>query len=369
MDQPEWNCKIDEGSSRLIACYWSADSRHILTMSDFRLRLTLWSLVNKTVSYIKYPKLTQGGLEFSPDGHCMALAERRECKDYLSIFDADKWNLVHHFQLNTKDLAGLSWSPTGSVICVWDSSLCYRLFLYTLDGECVSSYIPYPEPHSYGLGLRSVSWSPTGQFLAVGGYDQKLRLLNHMTWKTIAELDHPGLVESQGGVVVYREVERQVGPVDPATLSLLATSVFPIQSKYETQDLPVTLLSVRPDPTKANPKMGIKWIRFSKDNSYFATHNENMPTTLWIWSIKASLVAVLVHTSPVRDCQWEPVQSRLAVCTNTGRLYLWSPAGVVSVVVPADPPITVQRLQWHPSGRSIALIGSAHFSVCFTETA
>lgn len=217
MDQPEWNCKIDEGSSRLIGCYWSADSRHILTMSDFHLRLTLWSLVNKTVSYIKYPKLTRGGLEFSPDGQYMALAERRECKDYISVFNAEKWSLLHHFPLNTKDLIGLSWSPNGSIICTWDSCLYYQLFLYTLDGRRVASYTPYSEPHHYSLGLRSVCWSPSGQFLAIGGYDQKLRLLNHMTWKTIAELDHPGIIESQVGVAIYREVEKQVGPVDPPT--------------------------------------------------------------------------------------------------------------------------------------------------------
>ena len=368
MDQPEWNCKIDEGSSRLIGCYWSADSRHVLTMSDFHLRLTLWSLVNKTVSYIKYPKLTRSGLEFSPDGQYMALAERRDCKDYISIFNAEKWSLVHHFPLDTKDLIGLSWSPNGGVICAWDSCLYYQLFLYTLDGRRISSYTPYLEPHHYSLGLRSVCWSPTGQFLAIGGYDQKLRLLNHMTWKTIAELDHPAIIESQVGVAIYREVEKQVGPVDPATLSLLTTSVFPIQSKYETQEPPVTLLSIKPDPTKANPKMGIKSISFSQDNSFFVSYNENMPTTLWVWSIKASLVALLVHISPVKDFQWDPVQSRLAICTNNGRLYLWSPAGVVSVVVPADPPITIQKLQWHPSGRSIALVGSTHFSICFTDT-
>lgn len=368
IDQPEWNCKIDEGSSRLVAAYWSSDSRHVLTMSDFHVRLTLWSLVNKSVSYIKYPKLTHGGLEFSPDGRYMALAERRDCKDHLSIFDSDKWSLAHHFPVATKDLAGLSWSPSGSVICVWESCLNYQLFLYTLDGQNVASYTPYSDPSQFGLGARVVSWSPTGQFLAVGGYDQKVRLLNHVTWKTIAELEHRSILDdTTGGVAVYNEVEKPVGLVDPTTLSLLTTSVFPTQSKYETQELPVTLPSVKPDSSKANPKLGIKNILFSKDSQYLVTQNENMPTTLWIWSIRASLVAVLTHTSTVRDYQWDPTQPRLAICTNTGRLYMWSPAGCVSVVVPADPPLSVQRLQWHLSGKEIALIGSTHFSVCFTE--
>lgn len=35
-----------------------------------------------------------------------------------------------------------------------------------------------------------MSWSPCGQFLAVGSYDQMLRVLNHLTWKTFAEFLH-----------------------------------------------------------------------------------------------------------------------------------------------------------------------------------
>jgi len=35
LEQPEWTCKIDEGSAGLIDVCWSPDSRHILTTADF----------------------------------------------------------------------------------------------------------------------------------------------------------------------------------------------------------------------------------------------------------------------------------------------------------------------------------------------
>jgi hypothetical protein len=35
LENPEWKCKIDEGSAGLIQVCWSPDSRHILTTSDF----------------------------------------------------------------------------------------------------------------------------------------------------------------------------------------------------------------------------------------------------------------------------------------------------------------------------------------------
>ena len=34
------------------------------------------------------------GLDFTKDGHYMALAERRNCKDFLSIFACKAWKMV-----------------------------------------------------------------------------------------------------------------------------------------------------------------------------------------------------------------------------------------------------------------------------------
>ena len=294
----------------------------------------------------------------------MALAERRDCKDYLSIFDTEKWNLVRHFSVDTKDLAGLSWSPNGNIICVWESCFTYHLYLYTIDGYCISSYTAYSELYQFGLGIKSVTWSPSGQFLAVGSYDQKVRLLNHITWKVIAEYDHVTIVDDSS-VAIYNEVEQSIGNIDPNVFSTLTKTVFPMQSKYETQDVPFTVPSIKPDPSKANPKLGVKNILFSSSNRYMATLNENMSTAVWIWDVtKISLVSILTHTSSVRDIQWDPMTDRLAICTNTGRLYLWSIDGCISVVVPSDPPLNVQKLQWHPTGRGVILIGSTHFCVC-----
>jgi len=35
LEEPEWTCKIDEGSAGLVDVRWSADGRHILTTADF----------------------------------------------------------------------------------------------------------------------------------------------------------------------------------------------------------------------------------------------------------------------------------------------------------------------------------------------
>jgi WD40 repeat protein len=41
---PEWTCKIDEGMAGLLSAIWTPDSRFILTVSEFKLRMTIWDL-------------------------------------------------------------------------------------------------------------------------------------------------------------------------------------------------------------------------------------------------------------------------------------------------------------------------------------
>ncbi|XP_003444836.1 WD repeat-containing protein WRAP73 [Oreochromis niloticus] len=367
LEQPDWHCKIDEGSIGLVSSRWSPDGRHILNTTEFHLRITVWSLCTKAVSYIKYPKACQKGIDFSRDGSYMALAERRDCKDFVSIFVCDDWHLLRHFETETQDLAGLEWSPNGCVLAVWDSCLEYKVLLYSLDGRLLSTYSAY----EWSLGVKSVSWSPSSQFLAIGSYDEKVRIINHITWKKIAQFEHPATVESTKATV-YKEVERRpaVG-TDEMSLHNITTgsTLFNTQSKYEICSLPVQIPVVKPDPDRANPKIGVSVLAFSSDNHYLATKNDNMASAVWVWNMqKMSLEAVLEQTSAVRCFQWDPRHPRLALCTGNTKLYLWSPGGCVAVQVPTEGGFQVHSLNWHCSDNSLILLGKEQLCLCYMET-
>ncbi|XP_060787460.1 WD repeat-containing protein WRAP73 isoform X3 [Neoarius graeffei] len=368
LEQPDWRCKIDEGSIGLVSSRWSPDGRHILNTTEFHLRITVWSLCNKSVSYIKYPKACQKGMDFSADGHYMALAERRDCKDYISIFVCDDWHLLRHFETETQDLAGVEWSPNGCVLAAWDSCLEYKMLLYSLDGRLLSTYSAY----EWSLGIKSVVWSPSSQFLVIGSYDEKVRILNHITWKKLVEFEHPVTVANPK-VVVYKEVEKKpvVGIEDLSNHHITMTSSsFNTQSKYEIAQLPVHVSVVKPDPDRANPKIGISAVAFSADNHYLATKNDSMAQCVWLWDMqRLSLQAVLEHTSAVRCFAWDPRRPRLALCTGNTKLYLWSPAGCVSVKVEVEGiGLQVQSLFWHCDGESLILLGKDQLCVCYMAT-
>ncbi|XP_048374980.1 WD repeat-containing protein WRAP73 isoform X2 [Sphaerodactylus townsendi] len=326
LEQPDWHCKVDEGSAGLVASCWSPDGRHILNTTEFHLRITVWSLCTKSVSYIKYPKACQQGIAFTKDGRYMALAERRDCKDYISLFVCSDWQLLRHFDTETQDIAGIEWAPNGCVLAVWDTCLEYKILLYSLDGRLLSTYRAY----EWSLGIKSVSWSPSSQFLAIGSYDEKVRILNHVTWKKIADFEHPVTVASPK-TVVYKETEKS-----PAVE--MDKLLFP-PSKTEASSL------------------------FSTKSKY------NIPNAVWIWDMQQmKLFVVLEQLCTVQLFQWDPQQSRLAICTANSRVYLWSPAGCVSVQVPMEGDFQVISLCWHSSGNSLALMSKENFCLCYLES-
>ncbi|XP_052286453.1 WD repeat-containing protein WRAP73-like isoform X1 [Dreissena polymorpha] len=362
LEQPEWKCKIDEGSAGLCDVRWSPDSRHILTTADFHLRITVWSLVTKSVSYIRYPKQCQNNIDFSADGKYLALAERRDCQDFISIFACNTWELLKHFESSTDDMAGLRWSPDSTVLCVWDNALNYLVLLYSLDGRCLSKFSAY----EYALGIKTLTWSPTSQFLALGSYDEKLRLLNHVTWKTITTFSHPETV-NETSAVVYKEVEtRTPQPVKSDLTDIPTAALFSPQSRYEVQSAPVKVPVVIPDTNKANPRRGVGLTAFSKDCKYMYTRNDNMPHTLWIWDIqKLALCAVIIQAAPIKHVEWDPLKTRLALCTGVNKLYMWSPAGSLCVEVPVEGTFQVHALKWHPDGGSLLLLGKDMMCICY----
>uniref|UniRef100_A0A3Q3AQ84 WD repeat containing, antisense to TP73 n=1 Tax=Kryptolebias marmoratus TaxID=37003 RepID=A0A3Q3AQ84_KRYMA len=280
LEQPDWHCKIDEGSIGLVSSRWSPDGRHILNTTEFHLRVTVWSLRTKAVSYIKYPKACQKGIDFSRDGCYLALAERRDCKDYISVFVCDDWHLLRHFETETQDLAGLEWSPNGCVLAVWDSCLEYKVLLYSLDGRLLSTYSAY----EWSLGVKTVSWSPSSQFLAIGSYDEKVRILNHITWRKIVQFEHPATIDNTKAVMMSC----------CCTTSQWAPHFStPRANVDEICELPVQIPLVKPEPDRANPKIGVSVLAFSSDSRYLATKNGGFQVQSLMWHCSGNSLILL----------------------------------------------------------------------------
>lgn len=106
----------------------------------------------------------------------------------LPVVPPTRSTTLHLPGLHThQDLADLKWSPQGGLLCAIDTVLQYQVLIYTAAGEHLQSYRPYDD----ALGVKSFGWSPGGEVLAIGSYDERMRVLNYVTWQRIAECEHP----------------------------------------------------------------------------------------------------------------------------------------------------------------------------------
>ena len=157
------------------------------------------------------------------------------------------------------------------------------------------------------------------------------------------------------------------------------------------------IAAIKPDLDKPSPKIGVSCIEFSHDNRFMYTRNDSMPNILWIWDMnKFKLTNVLIQIMAIKcKCTqpnmletkkakkalyysvkllllllqtgvcWDPAQTRLALCTNNNKIYMWSPKGCISVEVPVEATFLVQSIRWNKDGTCLILIGKDQYCVTY----
>lgn len=201
-----WSCKIDECFLGLVGQMWGPDSRQILTFTDLQLRASVWSLVEqKAIAHLRGPKfIPPRGIALTKNKKFAALLERRESKDWVSIYFAGAdWKLVTTFEANEAfDAADLAWCREDTAILVYDTPLEAKFWVYSaMTGDCLVrqnlSLTQGPSPGALGLGIKSVSISPNGIYFAVATFDSKVRLFNGVSMREVSSLDHQSQVSQE----------------------------------------------------------------------------------------------------------------------------------------------------------------------------
>jgi len=295
------------------------------------------------VVYLDTPKFNNKGFAFNSDGRWMAMLGRRDGCDHVNIIACDTWDVAKIFKVESSDAIDISWSPDDRYIAVWDSPLEHRLLVYLPNGTKLCKHSAYANQ----LGLKTVQWAPSGQFIAAGSYDNCVRIFNNISWKVIGEYSHASPVISLSAVAYYETIDSSN------------------QSSYVIGEAPHTLPSERIDPNDANPKLGVGLSAWSPDSRYLATRCDSMPSALWIWeTVRLSLYSLIVQDTPILGAMWDPTQSRLALCTGNNKVYFWSCNGCSCVDVPT-PDFCVRKVMWSPHGEYLVLQDRRAFCVCY----
>lgn len=179
------------GMGKNVHVEFGATEDEVLVWSDFGSRVVVWCLRSGRSVEIKDPKFDgRGGRgwRFRPEGEdsrtrLLALLCRVNGVDVLMLLAVGSWKVVKRVELGTVDAQGVKWSRDGRWFVVWEApGQGYKVCVYTADGHLFQAVgAERQEGYIEGLGVKSVEWVVGNRWLAVGGWDGKVRLLGTTT--------------------------------------------------------------------------------------------------------------------------------------------------------------------------------------------
>eukprot|EP00871_Galdieria_phlegrea_P001090 jgi/Galph1/1982/GphlegSOOS_G660.1 len=178
---------------------------NILVALSFDLGVICFSPDGNYLGQIDHVKVVNQSLantiSFSSDDKYLALVRKQDGQEFISIFIMDTLFPLFHFHASVQDIVRLQWSPTNYAIMLHSSSIYNQLQVVLPHGTEMFFYQPY----TAALGIRQAVWSPQGTTLAIGSFDQVVRIVNTTTSKLVAELEHPCSVTPQANQQIFCE--------------------------------------------------------------------------------------------------------------------------------------------------------------------
>ncbi|KAF3426059.1 hypothetical protein E2986_13246 [Frieseomelitta varia] len=380
---PEWKYKLTEGSAGLESVTWSPDSKYILTLSDFNIQISIWSLENQSVTHIQNVKSSFNKLYFTPDGNKLAVVVSIEGNNNIEIYKTDTWKLSKKLicgRLNSID--GLCWSPNSELLCIWSSfSNEMKLIIYSSTFEKdIAVFHPAQTVNLSEMeytnykdlkGIENVTWMPSGQLLAVAGFNEMdqsallfcyekcctVVLLNHVTWKSLLQLYLEPVISENYLNKVYEERVIQSkfsnkNAIRVNVVNISKASTFIVEEKSER---PINIKIGRKNITERLSIAKFDILEFSSCGQYLAVKHQLYPTTLWIWNVIDDYLDYLLLENTIVAARWNPTRAHLLVFCECMYAFEWTPYNANCLTIPRN--ITVLDARWHPRGNLLLLCG------------
>lgn len=307
---------------------FGATDDEVLVFADFGLKVSVFKLATSTAIDLSAPKLFSAasasrGFAYRPQSNHFTLLSRHASKDLISIHERGTYQVIRSWQPETVDAQSLSWSPDGKWLAVVESAAHgHKIIFHTADGDAFKVWrgqsCGAEMDFELGAGVRHIEWNSTGTLIAVADQSSKLTLLSVPQFASNLTLSHLTTIKPSGDLVVWQE---QIVPSQSAGDAL------------ERSYAKMTQISA-PPTSEANsstaPAVGVHSTSFDTSGTFIATRVENMPTAVFIWDIRETVLkTVLIQHAPVTQMSWHPQMDGLLMIrcdgeANKGLVHVWS---------------------------------------------
>ncbi|KAF8328154.1 YVTN repeat-like/Quino protein amine dehydrogenase [Cantharellus anzutake] len=349
-----WTARIQGGVEGIVKAEWAPEGRNIVCFSDWTLRVTIWSLSTGKATYIQYPKYGGKCFAFVPGSNLFILAERHKSKDSIGIYDTSSgYQLLRHFPVLTQSLSSLCVS-TNEYIAISENTLEFKVYIYNFAGILLGTFLPEEEA---GMGVRHMSWHPSGTVLAVSGWSDKIYLLNHFNWAPISIIEFRARIPAE--TIVWKE---PVGWFEATH----GRGFLPYDRVKRTM--------IARDTTGSASTGGCLQMEWNIKGTGLLVIWENSPTAVHVYQngekIRPQLGTVLLHSNAVICAAWNPVKEwKLGISCGGCSIYTWWKAdgdGEIGecIGVPAKK-FSVKELRWTTHGNGFLLVDKHAFACAF----
>ena len=194
----QWSAVINGATSNLgelsRVCF-GFTHHEIMIFSSFGIKVTIWSLTTSRGFEIKDPKPLLTCYDYRPRTGHLAILTRDGTHENLMLLAPVTYELIRSVDLTTVAAQGVRWSPDGHWLVVWDAaSMGFKVLIYTADGHLFKTFSGLQDANNIGTGVKTLKWSPFNNTLNIGGFDQRVVLLqrnsvSHLQLVLAATLD------------------------------------------------------------------------------------------------------------------------------------------------------------------------------------
>ncbi|KAK0171699.1 hypothetical protein PV328_005120 [Microctonus aethiopoides] len=380
IQNPKWKCKWTAGSAGLEKITWVPDGKSLLITSDLNIHISIWTLTDQNIVNIWNLKSSISNIALNEFGGKLAVVVTADGADNVEIYKMDNWKLSRKLMCDKLySIDGIRWSNNGELLAIWCATIGKsRLLIYSVvtdahigafsgqdnvDNQSMTTLKVEGFSREFIRGIEKIVFSPSGQLLAVAGYNETIVIINHITWSIILQLYcSPVIKEEHYLSRVYKEVTIDKKNSRNNSVSRLIAEQNQRHPLDEINERPINIII---DAKQNNYEIciaAVDILEFSPCGKFLAIKHQLYPSTLWIWDLMADSLDYILLKNSISGISWEPTRTRLLIFSESSIIIEWR-TGHNPSYFESPQGMAVINGKWHPNGEIIALYGYNKTSV------